>query len=216
MNQNITILEQKDYIISYDQDKINQDIIIKESLDFNYLILGQNSDISLNFITESENISANVFTIFYWKQKLSANIIAKIKNSNSKINVYILSFLQDNNSMDVQGSIDLWKNIHKAEWHLLEKNIILWKNIKIKAVPRLDVYSNDVKASHGVSIDRINKENLFYLKSKWLDENLSKELIIKWNITNILDHFKDLSDSQKNEIEQNILSEIKYHPNKGD
>ena len=109
---------------------------------------------------------------------------------------------------DIQGSIELWKNIAQSEWHLLEKNIILWDKVKIKALPRLDVYSNDVKATHGVSIEKINKDNLFYLESKWLDEELSKEIIIRWNIKNILNQFTNLSDSEKEEIENQILSEI--------
>jgi len=43
---------------------------------------------------------------------------------------------------------------------------LLGKNIQIKTLPMLDIQSNDVKASHGATIQRLDEEKLFYLTSK--------------------------------------------------
>lgn len=87
----------------------------------------------------------------------------------------------------------------------ITKSLILWENIQVKSVPRLDVYSNDIQASHWFSVDRLNIEKLFYLNSKWLTESISKDMIIRGNIEAILDKFVHLSDFHKNQIIQRVL-----------
>ena len=201
----------KQTIKQYIWEEIVDKISLTENENFKYLIVSSGSTLDLQFYTQWENIKWDIFAIFFGDKPLTANIVSHIQNSNSHINVFVLSFIQSDNLIDVQGSIDLWKNIVNSQWHLLEKNIVIapkWQKIKVKAVPRLDVYSNDVQATHGVSIDRINEESLFYLTSKWLDKDSSQELVIKWYIQNILEQFTDVSGEEKNNIENTILSQI--------
>ncbi len=209
MSKNIETNQQT--IKQYTWEEIEDRIFLPESTNFKYLIVSSNSKLDLQFFTKWENVKWDIFAIFFGDKPLSANIISHIQNSNSNINVFILSFIQSDNLIDVQGSIELWKNIINSQWHLLEKNIVIapkWQKIKVKAVPRLDVYSNDVQATHGVSIDRISEESLFYLTSKWLAPDASQELIIKGYIQYILEQFTDLSEEEKDTIENTILSDI--------
>ena len=118
----------------------------------------------------------------------------------------MLSLLVSDQEFNTNWNIYLWKDIHNSQGHLLQKNLILWEKIKVNSIPRLDVYSNDIKASHGFSIDRLNQDKMFYLNSKGLSESTSKELIVHWNIKDILNKFTDLSEEQKNAIEDLILS----------
>ena len=205
------MFQKTETIKQYLWEKIKDKIELPENTKFKYLIVSSDSKLDLQFYTQWENVEWDIFAIFFGYKPLTANIISHIQNSNSNINVFILSFVQSDNLIDVQGSIDLWKNIINSQWHLLEKNIVIapkWQKIKIKAVPRLDVYSNDVQATHGVSIDRISEESLFYLTSKWLAPDASKDLIIKGYIQNILEQFTDISETEKTNIENTILSNI--------
>ena len=79
---------------------------------------------------------------------------------------------------------------------------------QVKVAPRLDVYSPDVVATHWVSIDKLNKENLFYLMSKGLDYKKSVDLYIISMIDFILDKFKNIPDDEKKQIKKQILSTI--------
>ncbi len=210
-NNKISNQTVKQYIWQDIKDKI----FLPENTDFKYLIISSDSKLDLQFYTQWENVKWDIFAIFFGDKPLSANIISHIQNSNSNINMFLLSFIHTNKLIDVQWSIDLWKNITNSQWHLLEKNIVIqnnwnknWNNIQIKAVPRLDVYSNDVQATHWVSIDRISEESLFYLTSKWLAKNTSQELVIKWYIQNILEQFTDLSEEEKSNIQNTILDKI--------
>lgn len=206
---NIIVSWNEQIIKKYNGENIKSQISTKKNnIQFKYLILCSDSSVDINFDINSQNVKGDIFVISYGKKPVSVNLLNKINSSDSIVNVLMLSFIISDDLFDIQGSINLSKNIHNSQWHLLEKNIILWEKVRIKALPRLDVYSNDVKATHGVSIEKINKENMFYLESKWLDEDLSKEIIIRGNIKNILNQFTETSQEEKDNIENTILSKI--------
>lgn len=210
------IKNQEDIILSWSKSLLQKCfsknsknmITIQNNLRFDYLLLAENSDSDLEFNIKGENVTWNIYAIFFGRDTVKSNIQVNISSSDSNVNVYMLSLINSDKQFDINWNIKLWKDIFNSQWHLLEKKLVLGEKIKVKAVPRLDVYSNDVKASHWLSIDRINSDEMFYLNSKWLDESISKELIIRWYIANILNQFKDLSDTEKSEIENQILSKI--------
>ena len=199
----------------------NQDIIEKiffttegknfslsKNLKFNYLALVQDSEFNLEIQTWWEQIEWNVFLICFWKWKVISKVKSEINNSENKVNVFILSLLQDDNFIDVDWDIKVSKNVSNSQWHLLEKNIILWKNVKVKMSPKLDVYSQNVQATHGVSIDKINPEKKFYIESRGLSNKQAIELSIHGYIQYILEFFNTVSEPEKDEIENTILSNI--------
>ncbi len=181
---------------------------LSKNIKFNYLAIVQDSEFYLDIQTEWEQIEWNIFLICFWKWKVISQVNTKIDNSENKINVFILSLLQDNNIIDVDWDIKVEKNVSNSQWHLMEKNIILWKNVKAKMSPKLDVYSQNVQATHGVSIDKINPEKKFYIESRGLSNKESIELSIHGYIQYILENFDTITDLEKNEIENTILSNI--------
>lgn len=53
----------------------------------------------------------------------------------------------------------------------------------IKAVPRLEIYNSDVVTQHGVSIRTIRPEEIWYLGTRGLTENKSRDIITAGFIT---------------------------------
>lgn len=182
--------------------------LLSDNLKFNYLALVQDSIFDLGIQAEWEQIEWNVFLICFGKWKITSKVKAKINHSDNKINVFVLSLLQDDNAIDVDWDIEIDKNVSNSQWHLMEKNVILWKKIKVKMAPKLDVYSQNVQATHWVSIDKIDPEKKFYIQSRGLSNKEAIELSIHGYIQYVLEFF-DKTDSEKNEIENMILSNIK-------
>jgi len=180
---------------------------IPEKSKLNYLALISDSHIELNF--DFTGKEWNIFLICFWKGNTTCKIKTSVNSSDSNVNIFILSFLQDDNYINVDWDISMSKGISNSKWHLLEKNIILWKKIKVKASPRLDVYSQNVQSTHGVSIDKLDKEKMFYIMSRGLSNHETMELIIHSYIQYILDFFQVVQEPEKMEIEQKILLSIK-------
>ncbi len=211
MFQNIKT--QKDVILSWSKNLLQECfsentrniITVQRNTNFHYLLLAENSQSDIVFEIQGENVVWNIYAIYFGYNSLKSNILVNILSSNSKINVFMLSLLTTDKAFDTDWNVFLWKNISNSQWHLLQKSLILWENIQVKSVPRLDVYSNDIQASHWFSVDRLNTEKLFYLNSKWLTESVSKDMIIRGNVEAILDKFVHLSDFHKNQIIQRVL-----------
>ncbi len=211
MFQNIKT--QKDVILSWSKNLLQECfsentrniITVQRNTNFHYLLLAENSQSDIVFEIQGENVVWNIYAIYFGYNFLKSNILVNILSSNSKINVFMLSLLTTDKAFDTDWNVFLWKNISNSQWHLLQKSLILWENIQVKSVPRLDVYSNDIQASHWFSVDRLNIEKLFYLNSKWLTESISKDMIIRGNVEAILDKFVHLSDFHKNQIIQRVL-----------
>ena len=198
-------------IKKYVSETKSESFSIVEKSNFNYFALISDSHVDIQFQTEWGNIQWNIFVVCFWRWNVSSNIKTFVNNSNTKINVFILSFLQDNNEINVNWDIIMGKWTTNSQWHLLEKNVIIWKKIKTKVSPRLDVYSQNTQSTHGVSIDKIDPEKKFYLQSRGLNSQETMELSIHWYIQYILDYFKDTTEQEKNDIENLILSSIQIN-----
>jgi Fe-S cluster assembly protein SufD len=91
----------------------------------------------------------------------------------------ILSLASESGVLDVTGGILMPPGVKKTQGYLLEENILLHPTARIKALPMLDVRSNDVKASHGAKIHAIDATKLFYMQARGLSHAESKKLYIK-------------------------------------
>ena len=81
------------------------------------------------------------------------------------------------------------------------------KDSKIDAVPMLEINNEDVNISHGVTISDIEEEKLYYLKSRGLDEEQSKEIIIRGFINELIDKIEDKNILQL--VEKEINKKLK-------
>ncbi|MGI9270189.1 MAG: Fe-S cluster assembly protein SufD [Woeseiaceae bacterium] len=58
-------------------------------------------------------------------------------------------------------------------------NLLLSESAEIDAKPELEIYTDDVKASHGTTIGQLDKNALFYLRTRGLDEASARRLLTR-------------------------------------
>ena len=126
------------------------------------------------------------------------NIEGILKNSHSKINLHIIALVLEGDLV-LDGGIFIPSGVQKVEGYLLEENIILGENIKITSLPRLDVRSNDVAASHGAKIERLDELKMFYLRSKGLSKRQAQLLLIDGYIQKFFEGLNNV-DQQKQDL----------------
>ena len=78
----------------------------------------------------------------------------------------------------VKGLIKIEKQAQDTDSFLSMKILLLDKKSGATAEPELEILANKVKASHSASVGKIDEEQLFYLKSRGIDENEAKNIII--------------------------------------
>jgi len=57
---------------------------------------------------------------------------------------------------------------------------------KARVVPGLEITENDVKGGHGATVGRVNKEQLFYLRSRGISQKRTEKLLVDGFLAEIL------------------------------
>lgn len=194
------------YMYDLSHTSRNLHIVIKNDSQVNLFFLvhdGENR-VSIKLVDASAVLSCSAIVLSSNSIGSNLTISASLEASDTKADIYMLSLLGDNARASVNGEVVINPSIQRAEGYLSEENLLLGKNIKIKTLPMLDVRSNDVKASHGAKIDRLDPQKLFYLSAKWLPKSQAEDLMIHAYIQKALDHTKISDDN----IIKNIKSKM--------
>ena len=57
--------------------------------------------------------------------------------------------------------------------------------------PQLEIYADDVKCSHGSTTGKLNKDTIFYLRSRGLDLKSARELLLNGFVYDIIEQVKN-------------------------
>jgi len=66
-------------------------------------------------------------------------------------------------------------------------NLLLSDQAEIDAKPELEIYSDDVKCSHGSTVGELDAEQLFYLRARGVDEEHAREILTTAFATTVLE-----------------------------
>lgn len=172
----------------YDSWINNKKIFLEENsfLDF-FSFLENKDNHKIEFFQNENNSILNVKYLLFSKndEVIKSKIYSKISSSYSKSDVKILSLIWNKGNIDLDWVIEIDSGFEKIIWHLKEENLFLSETWKMKWIPTLLVRSDDVEASHSCKIEKINEKNLFYLKSRWIDEKDSRILLLEANVKSI-------------------------------
>jgi Fe-S cluster assembly protein SufD len=57
-------------------------------------------------------------------------------------------------------------------------------------IPGLEILANDVRCTHGATVGRVNREDLFYLQSRGLTRPEAERLIVRGFFQDVLDRIE--------------------------
>ena len=77
-----------------------------------------------------------------------------------------------------QGRIYVEKEAQNTDSTMNNRNLLLSNQAEIDTKPQLEIYADDVKCGHGVTIGQLDEKSLFYLQSRGIDPESAKALLI--------------------------------------
>ena len=89
------------------------------------------------------------------------------------------SILRNKSKSLFKGMIRIKENAAKSNSFLSGRSILLDKDAKSDAIPGLEIFTNDVKATHSASVAQIDEEQIFYLKSRCLSHEEAERTIVE-------------------------------------
>ena len=87
--------------------------------------------------------------------------------------------LDDFSQSSFEGKILVRKEAQKTEAYQLNKNLLLHQGAVANSKPNLEIFADDVKASHGATISQLDREQLFYFKTRGMDQKEASRLLIQ-------------------------------------
>lgn len=76
------------------------------------------------------------------------------------------------------GLINVAQHAIKTDGQMTNNNLLLGRLAEVDTKPQLEIYADDVKCSHGATVGRIDDEQLFYLRSRGIDQQAAQKMII--------------------------------------
>ena len=89
------------------------------------------------------------------------------------------SILRNKSKSLFKGMIRIKENATKSNSFLSGRSILLDKDAKSDAIPGLEIFTNDVKATHSASVAQIDEEQIFYLKTRCLSHEEAERTIVE-------------------------------------
>ena len=90
-----------------------------------------------------------------------------------------------------QGRIHIAPNAVKTSGTQLHKAMLLSDEAEIDVKPELEIFADDVKCSHGAASGELDKEQLFYMRSRGIGEEEAKKLLINAYVTDVINQISN-------------------------
>ena len=71
------------------------------------------------------------------------------------------------------------------------RNLLLSKNAHADAIPGLEIEADDVRCTHAAAVAQLDPEQLYYLRSRGLDEATAQGLIIEGFLQALVERLKE-------------------------
>lgn len=87
--------------------------------------------------------------------------------------------LSDSARSVFNGRIFIAPQSQKVDSSQMNKNLLLSPDAEVDTKPELEIYADDVKATHGATVGRVNEEEVFYLMSRGIPSHRARYLLTK-------------------------------------
>jgi Fe-S cluster assembly protein SufD len=85
------------------------------------------------------------------------------------------------------GKVFVPKPAQLTDASQLNRNLLLSPKARVHTKPQLQITADNVKCSHGATVSQLEEDELFYLRSRGLDPNTSRNLLVDGFAGEILD-----------------------------
>ena len=114
--------------------------------------------------------------------------------------------LRDQARTIFSGLIKVEPGAHRTDAYQKVRNLLLSDEAEANSMPGLEILADDVRCTHGATSGQVEPEELFYLKSRGIDDLAAKRLIARGFLNEVVDRLPDeqLSEYLHRQIEAQL------------
>lgn len=176
--------KQNSKLINLNKEKIDK-LNFKES--GNYVVFFHNLSGKFTFEINAEQVNLDIFGLFIGKEsdQFKIETIQHHKAASSTSNLLIKGVFAGSSKFIYQGLIRLEKSAQKSHAYQKNQNVILSDKCFVDSRPFLEILANDVFCTHGSTTGRLNRDEIYYLKTRGLNQSEANKLLIDGFVNDI-------------------------------
>lgn len=99
--------------------------------------------------------------------------------------------LDDHSRGSFIGDLKIAPDAQKTEAHQTNRNLLLSDTAEMRTRPQLEIYADDVKATHGASTGQLDESALFYMQQRGIDKQKARQLLVNAFMIDVLNTISD-------------------------
>lgn len=99
--------------------------------------------------------------------------------------------LHDRSRTIFSGLIRVERGAHRTDAYQKVRNLLLSDEAEANSMPGLEILADEVRCTHGATSGQVEPEELFYLKSRGIDDLSAKRLIARGFLNEVVDRLPD-------------------------
>lgn len=86
------------------------------------------------------------------------------------------------------GMVYVAPDAQRTDARQSSRNITMGERARIKALPQLEIYADDVKCSHGATVGQMDSDAVLYMRQRGLSEQMARRMQIEGFVADVLSH----------------------------
>ncbi|MBQ9296088.1 MAG: SufD family Fe-S cluster assembly protein [Paludibacteraceae bacterium] len=155
----------------------------------------RNTDISNKITVEQagEGCQTEIYALAYLHGDESVTTETHVNHAvGGGMSNQLLKFVLDDNSRGgFFGDLKIAPDAQKTDAHQTNRNLLLSENAEMRTQPQLEIYADDVKATHGASTGQLDESALFYMQQRGIGKQKARQLLVGAFMKDVLQTISD-------------------------
>ncbi|MDE2718055.1 MAG: Fe-S cluster assembly protein SufD [Chloroflexota bacterium] len=123
----------------------------------------------------------------YGTQHIDNHVVIDHLKPHTSSDLYFKGILDDRSRAVFSGGVIVHPNAQKSEAYQKDQNLLLSEGARINTKPMLEIYADDIQATHGATAGAVAEEAIFYMRSRGIDEKTARDLLVHGFAKEIID-----------------------------
>lgn len=144
------------------------------------------------------------------KQFVDNHTFVDHANPNCYSDEFYKGIIDEQSTAVFNGRILVRPDAQKINAYQSNKNVLLSNDATINTKPELEIYADDVKCSHGATSGSLNKDELFYLIARGINQDKAKAMLLNAFANEIIERIKlpEVREIIVNRIENRLENKL--------
>jgi len=144
--------------------------------DYHVILTGENSEGMLNGVWNLQG-----------KREAHSHVLMEHQAPNCRSMQLFKGVLNDTSRSSFEGKIYVHQAAQKTDAFQLNQNLLLSEGANADSKPNLEIFADDVKASHGATVGQLDAEQILYMKTRGISEATAKGLLVRGYCNEVLE-----------------------------